>query len=314
MRILILSIALLLAQLVNAQQLPQYSQYIFNGLAINPAYAGSKQVLNVNASYRAQWMNIEGAPTTQTLSVDGSSPKKAAYGFQFENDAVGVQGRLSMLGTYAYRFPVSEKGKLAFGISGGVERYSVNKSQIVTADANDPLVMSLSESSWRPDARFGVFYHTDRFYAGASMANMLSDIKLNNENVMGVHRHYFLNTGYIFMISDQVKFKPSMMVKEDFHAPTNIDLNAFVLLNNRLWLGSSFRTGVRTFHSQMSTDLVRRDAVVMAAEYYINDNFRVGYSYDFDIAGLRSYNTHELSLGYYFMKKQETPMVSPRYF
>jgi type IX secretion system PorP/SprF family membrane protein len=313
MRILVLSFALLVAQLVNAQQLPQYSQYIFNGLAINPAYAGSKKMLSVNATYRSQWMNVDGAPTTQLLSIDGSSPKKAAYGFQFENDRVGAQGRLSMLGTYAYRIPVSLEGRLAFGLSGGVERYSVNKGLITTVDANDPLVMNLSEHSWRPDARFGVFYNNVKFYAGVSMANILSDINFN-DNVIGVHRHYFFNTGYLFNISDRVKFKPGLMIKEDFHAPTNIDLNAFVLLDERLWLGSSFRTGARIFNSQMSRSLVKRDAIVAAAEYYISDNFRVGYSYDFDIAGLRSFNTHELSLGYYFMKKQDSPMVSPRYF
>jgi type IX secretion system PorP/SprF family membrane protein len=312
MRIFILSIALLLAGVVNAQQLPQYSQYIFNGMAINPAYAGSKSMWNATASYRSQWMNVDGAPTTQFLSVDGSQNASTAYAFQLENDQAGAQGKLSMLATYAYRFSITEDKKLAFGISGGANRFAINKGLLTTADANDPLVMSLTEHSWRPDARFGVFFNTNRFYAGMSVASLLDGVGKPN-NIPGVHRHLFINTGYIFSITDDIKLKPSVLVKEDLNSPTSIDVNAFVLLQDRLWLGSSYRTGVKVFHN-VPSNIVSRNALVMAAEYYINSSFRIGYSYDFDVAGLRSFNTHELSLGYYFMKKQESSMVSPRYF
>jgi type IX secretion system PorP/SprF family membrane protein len=314
MRVLILFIVLLVGASANAQQLPLYSQYIFNGLAINPGYAGSKSMTSVNASYRSQWVNIDGAPQTQSLSADGEYSKNVAWGAQVMNDRIGAQGRFSLLGTYAYRIYFSEKSRMAFGLSGGMERYTVNRDKLVTGDPNDPAVMGLVESSWKPDARFGVFYNTERFYAGASMMNILGDLVSRNDNIMDVQRHYFFNTGYVFDISQKVKLKPSVMVKEDFHAPTNIDLNTFVLLDNRLWLGATYRTGVSLFHPKLDNDLVRRDAVVLATDFYINNHFRLGYSYDMDIAGLKSFNTHELSLGYYFIKKQDTPMVSPRYF
>jgi type IX secretion system PorP/SprF family membrane protein len=313
MRILLLSFVLLITQLANAQQMPLYSQYIFNGLVINPAYAGSKSVTNANATYRSQWMNIDGAPTTQTLSIDGSPQKQNGYGFQMENDQLGAQGQLTLLGTYAYRISLTEQSRISFGISGGASRSAVNKAMLTTVDPNDPLVQNLAEKRWRPDARFGVFYNTDRYYAGVSVANLLADVTAK-DNFINVYRNYFFNTGYLFTLNEKVKLKPGIMVRENFHTPTNIDFNAFVLLDDRLWLGSSFRTGVGFFHPNLSHDLVRRDAMIMAAEYYINDSFRVGYSYDFDVAGLRSYNTHEISLGYYLMKKKDAPMVSPRYF
>lgn len=312
MRIIILSFVLFASGLASAQQLPQYSQYIFNGMAINPAYAGSKSMWNASASYRSQWMNIEGAPTTQFLSVDGSPGKSTGYAFQLENDQAGAQGRLSMLATYAYRFSITEDARLAFGISGGAERYAIRKGLLTTADANDPLLLSMAEHAWRPDARFGVFFNTSRFYAGVSMASLL-DGMVRTGNIPGAQRHLFINTGYIFSITDDLKLKPSVLVKEDLNSPANIDLNAFVLLQDRLWLGASYRTGMKLFHN-VPLNAINRNAIVMAVEYYISSSFRVGYSYDFDIAGLRSFSTHELSLGYYFMKKQETPMVSPRYF
>ena len=314
MRIILLSIVLFVAQAVSAQQMSQYSQYIFNGLAINPAYAGTKSLTSVTGTYRNQWANINGAPVSQNIMADGAYSKKVGWGAQMENDRIGAQGRLSFLGTYAYRILFSERSRLSFGVSAGAERYSINRGALTTVDPNDPAVMSLSESKWRPDARFGMFYNTEKFYAGASVSNMLSDLAFDHHAMVKIQRNYFLLTGYLFNISDNIKVKPSMLVKEDFHSPTNVDLNAFVLFQERLWTGLSYRTGFEARSKRLDNDIVNRDALVAAAEFYINPSFRVGYSYDFDIAGLRSYNTHELSLGYYFMKKQDTPMVSPRYF
>jgi type IX secretion system PorP/SprF family membrane protein len=314
MRILLLWLAFLVTQSLAAQQMTQYSQYIFNGLAINPAYAGTKSLTSVSSTYRNQWVNIAGAPVSQNVMADGAYSRKAGWGAQVENDRIGAQGRLSVLGTYAYRVYFSSTSRLSFGLSGGVERYSINRGDLTTVDPNDPAVMSLSESKWRPDARFGMFYNTEKFYAGASVANIFSNIAFNDDEMMRIQRHYFLLAGYLFNISENIKLKPSILVKEDFHAPANFDFNAFVLFQERLWTGVSYRTGYARPARRLDNDIVNRDAIVAAAEFYVNPQFRVGYSYDFDIAGLRSYNTHEISLGYYFVKKQYTPMVSPRYF
>lgn len=313
MRIILLSVALLVVHTVCAQQMTQYSQYIFNTMAINPAYAGTKSLTSITGTYRNQWMNIDGAPVSQNIIADGACNRKIGWGAQIENDRIGAQGRLSFLATYAYRVYFNSKARLSFGLSGGAERYSLSKGDLTTVDPNDPVVMNLAESRWRPDARFGMFYNTEQFYAGASVTNVFSDL-ISHDNMVRVQRHYFLLAGYLFNVPGNIKVKPSILVKEDFLGPTNFDLNAFILFHERLWTGVSYRTGYALSSHKLNNDIVSRDAIVAAAEFYINPSFRIGYSYDFDIAGLKSYSTHEISLGYYFMKKQDTPMVSPRYF
>lgn len=314
MKIALLSMALLVSHVMFGQQMTQYSQYIFNTMAINPAYAGTKSLTSVSGTYRNQWMNIDGAPVSQNIIADGAYSKKVGWGAQIENDRIGAQGRLSFLATYAYRIYFSKEARLSFGLSGGAERYSISRGDLTTVDPNDPVVMSLSENRWRPDARFGMFYNTGQFYAGVSAANVFSNLAFDDRAMIRVQRHYFLLAGYLFNLSENIKIKPSLLVKEDFHGPSNLDLNAFVLFQERLWTGISYRTGYALPWRKLDNDIVNRDAIVAAAEFYVNPSFRIGYSYDFDIAGLKSYNTHELSLGYYFMKKEDSPMVSPRYF
>lgn len=315
MRIKILLLLFIISSAAFAQQLPQYSQYIFNGLAINPGYAGSKGFVNANATYRSQWTNIDGSPVTQSLMIDGPmTNSRMGWGAQVLNDQIGAQGRISLLGTYAYRVHFSENARLGFGLSGGAERFSVNMDKLVTANAYDPAVMALAESKWRPDARFGMFFNTERFYAGASVMNIFGNMVSKSSEMIGIHRHYFLNAGYLFDLGERVKLKPGFMIKEDFRSQTNIDLNSFVLLDERVWLGATYRTGTMMMSRALGNEVIKRNAVVFAAEYFISSNFRIGYSYDADIAGLKSFNTHEFSLGYNFMKKQESSMVSPRYF
>jgi type IX secretion system PorP/SprF family membrane protein len=296
-----------------AQQSAQYTQYIFNGLVINPAYAGSKEMWNLNAIYRDQWSGLEGAPTTQTFSADGTVKKnKIGLGFQAINDRLGAQGQLSVLASAAVRLSLSEYGKLSFGLAGGATQYSLDGTILKTTNPNDPAFPATKITTIAPEAKAGLYYHTQRFYAGLSAANL---VPVKNDYVLTPERHYFLTSGYVFDISENLKFKPSFLIKEDFKAPTNIDLNAFLLIADRLWVGGSYRRGVELFNEVASDQKVNMsNAAAGIVELYITPKIKLGYSYDVTLTGLSNYASHEISVGYYFLKKEETNMLSPRYF
>lgn len=295
-----------------AQQSAQYTQYIFNGLIVNPAYAGSKDIWNVNAIYRDQWTGLEGAPTTQTFSADGSiKGGKLGLGFQAINDEIGVDGQLSLMANAAVRLNVSETGKLRFGIAGGATQYSRDWTKVRTAEV-DPANPNTRVSTFSPTIKAGMFFHTERFYAGLSGANL---IPVQNDYVLTPTRHYFLTSGYVFDLGQHVKVKPSFLVKEDFKGPTNVDLNAFVLFAERLWLGTSYRTGVNLLNKPgLNKQVDLESAWAGIAELYITPKIKLGYAYDFTLSGLNDYASHEISIGYYFLKKEETFMLSPRFF
>ncbi len=296
-----------------AQQHAQYTQYIFNGLIVNPAYAGSKDIWNVNAIYRDQWAGLEGSPTTQTFSTDGSIKQgKIGLGFQAINDEIGVDGQLSVLANAAVRLNVSETGKLRFGLAGGATQYTRDWTKVRTTDLNDPANPNVRVTAIAPTVKAGVYFHTERFYAGLSGANL---VPVQNDFVITPTRHYFLTSGYVFDLGEQVKFKPSFLVKEDFKGPTNVDLNGFILFAERLWLGASYRTGVNLLRKPTTNQqLELSSAWAGIAEIYLTPKLKLGYAYDFTLNGLNDYASHEISIGFYFLKKEETFMLSPRYF
>ena len=312
-RIIIVLGIWLVAGSAYAQQSAQYTQYIFNGLIVNPAYAGSKEIWNVNAIYRDQWTGLEGRPTTQTFSADGGiKDNKIGLGFQAINDRIGADGQLSLMGSAAVRLDVNETSKFRFGISGGVTQYSRDWTKIKMTDMNDQVNPGTKETAFSPTLKAGVYFHTEQFYAGLSAANL---IPVENDYVLTPTRHYFLTSGYVFNLGQNVKFKSSFLIKEDFKGPTNLDLNAFVLFAERVWVGSSYRTGLNLIHKVSTEDKVNlSSAWAGIVELYITPKLKLGYAYDVTLTGLNNYDSHEISLGFYFLKKEETNMLSPRYF
>jgi type IX secretion system PorP/SprF family membrane protein len=313
-RLLILLTALwLTGGSLYAQQSAQYTQYIFNGLIINPAYAGTKEILNANAMYRSQWAGLDGAPTTQTLTADGAvNDNKIGLGFQVVNDHIGAEGQLSFMGSGSVHLDVSEDARLSFGLSGGLRQYTLDGSKIKTTNPNDPLIPNTKTSTILPNADAGIYYHTEQFYLGVSGANLTG---IKSDYVLAPSRHYFLTSGYVFNLGSFVKFKPSFLIKSDFKAPSNVDLNAFLLFGERLWLGGSYRTGMYLFPApDTNRNLDLSNAMAGIVELYLTKKIKVGYSYDFTVTGLSNYASHEISLGYYFFKKEDTRMLTPRYF
>ncbi len=304
-----------------AQQTIQFSQYVFNGLAVNPAYAGYKEDWNISLSSRIQWTGIDGAPQTNTVSADGlTNNSNIGLGVVATSDRLGPQSTSSFYANYAYRIQLDDNDtrRLSFGLAAGLVQYSLDGSKFTATDVGDGSVPSGYESKLTPDFRFGIYYYTPSFYAGASVLNALSGATsfIDNPAVVRETRHLYVTTGVMVPLTDNIDWKPSIMVKEDFKSPTNLDLNSFILLNKIIWLGASYRTGVVIWNkSNLQSGLDKSDAVAAIFDMYVNDRFRFGYSYDFTTSKLASYQsgTHEISLTLTF-KSKKPRILSPRYF
>ncbi|WP_299817689.1 type IX secretion system membrane protein PorP/SprF [uncultured Pontibacter sp.] len=311
MRLIYTLLALLLAFGASAQQNPQYSQYIFNSMNINPAYTGSKGVLNLNAFHRSQWTGIEGAPATQSLAVDGiAANNRLGIGLGLTRDKIGAQSTLSAYANFAVKLQVSENGIFSLGLAPGLVQHTLDGTKLGIED--DPTIPVGKETSIKPDVKVGAYFHTQRFYAGLSASDLL---QFKDMEYIEPERHYYFTTGYVFDLGSFVKIKPSVLIKEDFKAPANVDLNAFVLLGDKLWLGSSYRTSMNIFNSKTDMKYTNnRTAVALIAELQISKSLRLGYAYDKMLNDLKGLNTHEVSVGYYFFKKKDTRIITPQYF
>jgi type IX secretion system PorP/SprF family membrane protein len=290
----------------NAQQDPMYSQYMFNMLAINPAYAGSREVMSITALYRRQWTGFTGAPVSQTLSADLPVERKnLGLGFQMYNDQLGISRNTGAYasGSYRLRFPV---GTLAFGMQIGVTQFQANYTAVDLGDNQPDAAFSQNLIAFLPNIGSGVYYSTDRFYLGASMPHLLKNrLSRGGDNVVigdraAQYRHLFVSTGYVFDLSPRVKLKPGLQLKTVGGAPLQVDVNANAWFYDRFAIGISYRTG---------------DAVLGMAEIQINDQFRLGYSYDYTLTELTRYNSgsHELMLRYELGFRRDK-ILSPRYF
>ena len=295
-----------------AQQNAQYTQYIFNGLGINPAYAGSKGIVNANGIYRTQWVGLEGAPSTQTISVDGAvANQRVGLGLLLINDQIGAQGQKSVLTNAAFRVNISENARIALGIAAGVSNYYTDGTKLRPTDQSfDPTIPTTNVSTLLPDTRAGLFFNTERLYIGLSASNLIG---FKNKFIATPARHFYLTAGYILLLNDWLKLKPSFLIKEDFKSPMNMDLNAFLLVGDRVWLGGSYRTGTKFFRNN-NQDLDVANAWALSTEIYLTEKVKVGYAHDFTLTSLRNYAGHEVSLGFYFFKKEANRTLSIRYF
>jgi type IX secretion system PorP/SprF family membrane protein len=312
-----------LALKAKAQQTIQLSQYMFNGLALNPAYAGYKEDWTLNLSSRIQWVGINDAPQTNTVSVDGlasSDNPNVGLGTIATVDKLGPESNSSLYINYAYRLRLDEldSKRLCFGIGAGAIQYSLDGSKFTPVDAGDADIPSGTESKLMPDFRFGVYYYSPKMYFGASVFNILTDAFdriTNNPEVIKPVRTVYLTGGAMLPLSDYVDVKPSVMVQEDFKGPTNVSVTTYLAFNRRFWVGGSYRTGISAWNSNLVSNLNGQDAAAAIVQVYVNENFRLGYAYDFTTSKLASYQngTHELSLSITFPRKKQR-VISPRYF
>lgn len=319
-KIILLFILTLSFSPVFSQQDAQFSQYMFNGLYINPAYAGYRESWNVNMFYRNQWAGFPGAPKTFSAAADGAvNDGRVGLGLQVMNDQIGAQNSTSMYGNYAYRIPMDEYGDktLSIGIGAGFIQQRLKIDALSPASQTDPLLLNSRRTSMMPDARVGVFYNSTRIFAGLSADNLLTGEFQKSDglkNYLPLKPHMYLSLGGLVPLTDAILFKPSLLIKEDFAGPTSLDLNAFFLLQERLWIGGSYRTAVLN-KKYIDKSLTKAGAAVGMVEYFVNEKLRIGYAYDQTVNGTAAngFTTHEISINYIFVSPKAR-MLSPRYF
>lgn len=288
------------------QQDPMLSQYMFNGLFLNPAYAGSHPYFSSTLTFRKQWVNFDGAPQTAIAAVDGPiASEKMGIGLVIMNDQIGVTRQNDIYASYSYNIKVGKTSKLAFGLRAGVSQYKADLKSLQVWDTDDQVFSSNIASQLIPKFGFGMYLYDKKWYAGFSIPTLLAYQKdmtfnLDVNRATFLNRHYYLTGGMVFEANEKIKLKPSVLFKYLPNAPFEADLNFSALFQDALWLGVSYRTG---------------DALLGIIEYQTNNRFRVGYAYDLTLSRLRNYNSgsHEIMIGYDF-GKDFIKVKTPRYF
>jgi type IX secretion system PorP/SprF family membrane protein len=300
------------------QQLPQFSQYIFNGLHVNPGYAGYKGEPYIQSTYRSQWINFPGAPETFTVTADLSANEGLmGFGISFMSDQLGPAKTAGGLLSYAYRIQTGKKSFLGLGISGGFSEYSIDGNMLDPNDRPDSEIPEGRINKFTSNLNTGLFFNTDRFFAGFSVFNLIGKNSLKDEDVALSYLdfHYYLTAGVLLPISEKVQFKPSFLIKDVKGSPTNYDVNGMVLFWERLWVGGSYRSNFKIGQDQLPDGLSRRNAVAAIIEIFATEKLRLGYAYDHNLNVLNTYknNSHELSVGFYMIPKTAV-MKNQRWF
>lgn len=313
-----LMVALLASGQAMGQQLPQFSQYIFNGLHINPGYAGYKNQGYIQSTYRNQWMDFPGAPRTFTVTADLSANEgMMGFGASVLSDQMGPTNTTTGLLTYSYRIQTGKESFLGLGVSAGASQYQINGDLLDPLDGDDVEIPAGINNMFSPNMNVGLFFHNNRFYAGLSSYNMIGRRSLEREDIaLSFHDlHFFLTAGMMVPLADNIQFKPSFLVKEVKGAPTNVDLNGMLLFMERLWIGASYRSNLHVWNDNLESSLSRRNAVAFIFEVFATENLRIGYAYDANLNVLQNNrnNSHEFSVGYYLSPRKVT-MKNPRWF
>jgi len=309
-------ILLLLGAGLSAQQTFMTNQYIFNPMTINPAYTGTKGWTSTNLLYSAPWTGLEGSPSTQAISIEGSPFTNMGLGAQLVNDNIGAESRQGFWLNYSYILNINAKLKLSMGLAAGISHFSLDGQELIFETVDDPSIPLTRVNSTRFDPKMGMFLYSDRFYAGLSVTDMLGDmIEAPDGFVAKQERHYYVTAGYVFDLGKEVKAKPSIMIREDFKALTNIDATAHFLFKQMFWIGASYRFGANLFTEQtLDNSLRKRDALIFMTQINITPSWVVGYAYTHSLTALSSFAGHEIMLDYTFPRKTDTRMKTPRFF
>lgn len=289
----------------NAQQLPQFTQYMYNTIAINPAYAGSRDALSIVGLNRNQWAGFDGGPQTQTLSIH--SPlrnEKIGLGLSLINDKAGYENFTYVYGDFSYTIQASETVDISFGLKAGMTYYKLAEELYNATEVNQDPYFNDKLNRWNPNLGAGILFHSEKWYLGLSTPKIINHDLNNETEFKALERvHYYAIGGYVFDVAESVKFKPSFMVKHTDGVPLSTDLTANFLFNERFWLGGSYRMNGK------------QEAIGALVDFQVTDQFRVGYTYEIPTGEIRPYTSgsHEILLMYEF-KFMKNKQKSPRYF
>ncbi|MBE9575088.1 type IX secretion system membrane protein PorP/SprF [Flavobacterium aquaticum] len=290
-------------QKVNAQQDSQYTNYMYNTINVNPAYAGSRGVMSVFGLHRAQWIGLDGAPVNNTFSINSPvSSSNFGLGVSFVNDRIGPSDENAISVDVSYSIPTSENYKLSFGIKGTANLLNVDYTKLDRYDLTDPQFQNNIDNQFSPNFGAGIYFHSDKLYAGLSVPNFLETAHFDdNTSVSAKERmHYYLIGGYVFDLSPSIKFKPAFLSKIVTGTPLQLDLTGNFMFDEKFVFGAAWR-----WDSSFSG----------LVGFQISDAWFIGYSYDAETTKLVNYNSgsHEIFLRYEFKGKSEK-VVSPRFF
>ncbi|MCV9387574.1 PorP/SprF family type IX secretion system membrane protein [Reichenbachiella ulvae] len=304
-------VILLAVTTARSQQQVMFTQYMFNQLALNPAYAGIHKGISTSILARHQWAGFEGAPRTQTFSIHSPIEYRSiALGAVLIRDQIGITDQFGANFSYAYRIKVSKRSQLSFGLQASFHQYKTDFTENMN---NDPNLASQNINDLSPNAGAGVMWHSDKFYVGFSVPQLFNhsvgDFEIpvdpnNPENIdpdSELIRHYFIAAGYVFELNRHLKFKPNLLFKGVQGSPVQVDINTNFLINDLVWLGLSYRS---------------MDSFDALFQLQLSPQFQLGYSYDFytttDLSRVNN-GSHEIMLNYVFNIKSNK-IVTPRYF
>ncbi|WP_047245989.1 PorP/SprF family type IX secretion system membrane protein [Maribacter thermophilus] len=293
------------------QQDAQYTQYMYNTLSVNPAYAGSRGVLSIAALHRSQWLGRDGAPNTQTLNIHGPTSNKVGLGLSIVNDEIGNNTNQNTYfdAAFSYTIMTSETNKLSFGIKAGGHLLNIDFNNLRNYNASTSTVISTElYKKFVPNFGAGIYYHTNTFYAGLSVPNFMKTEHFDsssggNNNIISVDEMtWYLISGYVFNMSPSLKFKPAFLLKATPGAPLQADVSANFLLNDRFTMGAAYRW----------------DAALSALfGFQISKQLMLGLAYDSEISELggTKFNngSFEIFLRYEFLKNTKIDLT-PRFF
>ena len=294
--------ALLLVFTVSkAQQDAQYTQYMYNTININPAYAGSRNVLSVFGLHRTQWLGLDGAPVTNAFSINAPiNNSRIGVGLSFVNDRIGPTNENTVSADVSYSVPTSEDFKLSFGVKGTANFFNLDVTKLLARNPTDLSYQNVANFS--PNFGAGAYFHSNKTYFGISVPNILQTIRYadNSVSVNKERLNLYVIAGHVFDLSSDIKLKPAFLFKAVQGAPLQADLSANFMFVNKFVLGAAYRWSA---------------AASLMAGFQANESLYIGYGYDLETTRLRTYNagSHEIFLRYEFFNRTNR-IVSPRFF
>ena len=300
--LVIILFTLLCAFHVNAQQDPQYTQYMYNMNIINPAYTGSTEGLAVGALYRSQWVGLDGGPETFTFNIHSPIGKQVGLGLSIISDQIGPVKETNSYVDFSYTIPVGTVTKLAFGVKAGFTFHDIGLADVITTDPNDPFFENnINETT--PNIGAGVyFYKPSKYYISVSIPNILNGVHLdaNGTKIGSESEHFFAAAGYVFDLSENFKLKPHTLIKYAFDAPMSYDINANVFMYDIVEVGVGYRL---------------EDSFSGMINFQVMDNLRIGYAYDAIRSDLDivTNSSHEIFINFDLNFSTKVSR-SPRYF
>ncbi len=301
---------------ITAQQEAQYTHYMYNPLSINPAYAGTREVFSILGLARSQWVGLDGAPKTGTFSMHSPVGKRVGLGLNIVHDEIFIQKETYIDIDFSYTIDVSERGKLSFGVKGGAQLLDINSNRANKGpyDIGDSSADINIDNRFKPQIGAGAFYYGERFYLGLSVPNILTTnhfdrsalsdtnntVTLSRSSIAEERIHYYLLTGYVFDINEDIKLKPALLTKATVGAPLQLDVSATFLIYDKLSIGGAYRWSA---------------ALSAMVGFQLSDQLMLGVGYDQETTALHRYNdgSYEVFLRYELFKRNDK-MKNPRFF